>query len=120
MNVWMATVAISLGASIAATAHGEWRSDYAVALSTARAPDRPLLILLEKPNDPSQSLGSEALTGSEPWSTLDRKYELCRVDVTTNMGKKVRINSLINSLTGRLPCLASFSTAWSPPGHMAW
>lgn len=63
-----------------------WTADYGNALKKARAADRPLLVVLDDPASPDQRL-DQILDRSQ--SELLEKFELCRVDVTTEYGKKI-------------------------------
>ena len=65
----------------------QWLNDYGIALQAARLAQRPLLVVLEKPDDAEQRL--DVIDGSGQLSELLESYELCRVDVTTEYGQKV-------------------------------
>ena len=78
-------VAMSVVA-VVATDGAEWNQDYGKALEAAKKNSKPLLVVFE---EPSESL-SDAISPAEITSgSLLNPYELCRVDVTTPMGKKV-------------------------------
>ncbi len=64
-----------------------WLNDYGIALQAARLAQRPLLVVLEKPDDAEQRL--DVIVGSGQLGELLESYELCRVDVTTEYGQKV-------------------------------
>lgn len=65
----------------------QWLNDYGVAIQAARLAQRPLLVVLENPTDAGQRL--DFIDGSRQIGELLDNYELCRVDVTTEYGKKV-------------------------------
>ena len=64
-----------------------WLDDYGTALQVARLTQRPLLVVLENPHEKDQRLGEVA--DDERLAGLLSKFELCRVDVTTDYGKQV-------------------------------
>lgn len=66
-----------------------WQSDYGKALEASRADSRPLLIVLDKPNDPQAAAEEDQLTAEGEQEELLGAYECCHVDVTTEYGKKV-------------------------------
>ena len=62
----------------------EWHSDYGKALAETKKVSRPLFIVLE---EPEQTANVKQVSTSESKEHAD--YVLCRVDVTTDYGKKV-------------------------------
>jgi len=64
-----------------------WESDYGKALEQTRADSQPLLIVLDKPAADKEQL-NPALLGKGQAALLGA-YDLCRVDVTSEYGKKV-------------------------------
>lgn len=62
----------------------QWESDYGKALEQVRADDKPLLVVVEKPGQAVD----EALMETESDGAL-QKYDLCRVDASTEYGQKV-------------------------------
>ena len=64
-----------------------WLEDYGTALQVARLTQRPLLVVLENPHDKNQRWGD--VSDDERLAGLLSKFELCRVDVTTDYGKQV-------------------------------
>ncbi len=82
--VWLCAVAALLMFSTLANAI-EWQDDYGVALDAARLAKKPLLIVLEMPSD----RGSDSAEGDLVGSALLKPYELCSVDVSTPVGKRV-------------------------------
>lgn len=71
----------------APSADTQWLNDYGIAIQAARLAQRPLLVVLEKPDDAEQRL--DFVDGSGQIGELLENYELCRVDVTTEYGQKV-------------------------------
>ncbi len=69
------------------SADTQWLNDYGIAIQAARLAQRPLLVVLEKPDDAEQRL--DFVDGSGQLGELLESYELCRVDVTTEYGQKV-------------------------------
>jgi hypothetical protein len=70
----------------------EWEPSYGKALAETRTGNSPLLVVLEKPNSEegrvdAKLLSENKVSGKE--YELLRPYRLCRVDVTTQYGKKV-------------------------------
>ncbi|MCA9234724.1 MAG: hypothetical protein KDA44_04610 [Planctomycetales bacterium] len=65
-----------------------WHSDYGTALEATRKDARPLLIVIDAPQDAKQSVSADLLT-ADATEKLLAKYDLCRVDATTPYGKKV-------------------------------
>ena len=77
-------------APIAATAQQPiWTADYALGLAVCRAAEKPLLIVLEEPEQPSFKIQSASLITKETNHQLLANYTLCRVDVTTPYGQSV-------------------------------
>lgn len=84
------TIALLASSSIAATeAPSQWQSDYGKALAATRADNRPLLVVLENPGDPNAAVESNQMATEGPQAELLSAYQLCRIDVTTDYGKKV-------------------------------
>lgn len=83
----MAMVAFSTTA--VSTDAVQWQSDYGKALETSRADSRPLLIVLDNPNDPQAAAAEQQLAAEGEQQELLSSYECCHVDVTTEYGKKV-------------------------------
>ena len=60
--VHVLSVAALVLSTIAATdKQVEWQADYGKALAATRADDRPLLVVLDVPNDPKSAVGREQL-----------------------------------------------------------
>jgi hypothetical protein len=87
-----ALVAVSaLAASTVSTDSGslQWQADYGKALAATRDQERPLLVVLDVPDDPKSALEAEQLKTKGKQGKLLSAYELCHVDVSTKYGKKV-------------------------------
>lgn len=63
----------------------DWTSDYSEALTTARCEGRPMLVVLENREKAKERAGS--IFHVEP--KLLTQFEICRVDVGSDYGKKV-------------------------------
>jgi hypothetical protein len=90
-----ATIAASL---LAATPEApQWESDYGKALAATRADDRPLLVVLDYAQSPAQAseeanvqqVSRTSHTEAVPEAELLSPYRLCKVDVSTDYGKRV-------------------------------
>ncbi|MCA9263870.1 MAG: thioredoxin family protein [Planctomycetales bacterium] len=89
-SVVLFSSATTLPFASAMTPHSEvWNENYAEALDVARLTERPLLVVLEDPNDPAQRIENLKPNDGTKTGDLLMEYELCRVDVTTEYGKKV-------------------------------
>ena len=80
---------LTAAALLGAAPSGPWESDYAVALKQARAEGKPMLVVLHKPQVTGQRLRQVSLTADGEGRSLERFYQLCEVNVTTDYGKKV-------------------------------
>lgn len=78
------TLAIAAAVASPAVEAPQWESDYGKALEQVRADDRPLLVVLDKPGE---EVDAKLLSAKDD-KTLS-KYDLCRVDVSTEYGQKV-------------------------------
>jgi hypothetical protein len=76
-------------ASVTVTSELEWSSHYAQAKSAAATAQKPLLVVLEDPAEPSRRFDTERLASTEEQQDLLKHFQLCRVDVTTPYGKRV-------------------------------
>ena len=63
----------------------DWTEDYSEALSNARCDRRPMVVVLENPEKVKQRAGSIFHVERE----ILTKFEICRVDVGSDYGKKV-------------------------------
>lgn len=84
----VATFAAALGMVTASTSAPQWQSSYGTALEQTRSDDRPLLVVIDKPSEEGKHVGSDLLTGQDVAGLL-KPYDLCRVDASTEYGKKV-------------------------------
>ena len=97
MNVIVSASLISLmvvGSTVASTTvktskELKWSNHYAKAKDAARTANRPLLVVIENSKDPAQRFAAERLAANEKQRQLMRRFELCKVDVSTEYGKRV-------------------------------
>jgi hypothetical protein len=89
MTGLMTSLAIAVSLAQSTPIGEKWETDYATALHNAQADQRPLIVVLENPHNPTQAANPEALADSHGHPELLEEFELCRIDVTTKMGKKV-------------------------------
>lgn len=85
-------IAVSLlaaGSQAATPSASQWQADYGKALSATRKDDRPLLIVLDVPNDPQSAVEAKRLQADGQQAKLLGAYQLCHVDVSTEYGKRV-------------------------------
>lgn len=66
-----------------------WLDDYGVALRQCRVEGKPLLVVLERPEDQLPTSTKQASTYKAAENELLRQYKLCRIDVRTDYGKAV-------------------------------
>jgi hypothetical protein len=67
----------------------QWQADYGKALAATRSDHRPLLVVLDNPTEPQAHLDDALLKAEGEQGELLGAYQLCRVDATTEYGKKV-------------------------------
>jgi len=67
----------------------DWQADYGKALAATRSDQRPLLVVLDIPTNPQQSLSNELLATEGEQAKVLGAYELCHVDASTEYGQKV-------------------------------
>jgi hypothetical protein len=82
-----ALVAASFATSTPASL--DWQADYGKALAATRSDQRPLLVVLDIPSNPQQSLSTELLATEGDQAKVLGAYELCHVDASTEYGQKV-------------------------------
>jgi len=82
-----ATVILSSIVSTSSTS--QWQANYGKALAATRMDNRPLLIVLDVPSDPNLAVESKQLETTGEQSELLSAYQRCRIDVSTEYGKKV-------------------------------
>lgn len=68
----------------------EWATHYGQARKSAQQVQRPLLIVLEDPEKPTAKFNDGKLASGEGQKELLENFTLCRVDVSTPYGKKVK------------------------------
>lgn len=85
----LVTAMLAVSTIAAAPNRAQWQSDYGKALAATRADDRPLLVVLDVPNDPEAAVASEQLEAKGEQSELLGAYQRCHIDVSTEYGKKV-------------------------------
>jgi hypothetical protein len=66
----------------------QWSRHYDQAKRAARAAEQPLLVVIEDPSTPSERLDDSRLEAEQ--AKLLGDYHLCRVDVRTEYGRRVR------------------------------
>jgi hypothetical protein len=67
----------------------DWKSHYGDAKKAAQASGRPLLVVLDNPDQKDAAFDDQTLTGKDHQVELMKNYLLCRVDVSTPYGKRV-------------------------------
>lgn len=80
---------LMLSAVLGAPADGMWKNDYAQALEAARASQKPLLVVLHKPDEPKQAIQQVGFSDDSEQAALLKNYELCQIDVSTADGQAV-------------------------------
>jgi len=81
--------AIILSSIASASSSNSWQADYGKALAATRTDNRPLLIVLDVPSDPELAVESKQLETTGAQSELLGAYQRCRIDVSTEYGKKI-------------------------------
>lgn len=66
-----------------------WQADYGKALAATRSDQRPLLVVIDNPADPQAALAPKLLAADGEQAELLKSYRVCRVDASTEYGKKV-------------------------------
>ena len=74
---------------ITVSARDQWNTNYKSALMAARNNHKPLVVVLENTKDPDEALSQSTLELDENVASLLGKYELCRIDVSTEYGQKI-------------------------------
>ena len=97
MTSFLATAMLAIGVLASAPEPVQWQGNYGDALAATRAAtstddQQPLLVVLDEPQAAEARI-EPALLGEGAAPAVDTKvlkrYRLCRVDVSTNYGKKV-------------------------------
>lgn len=81
--VWVLLAAAGTGMSPRSS---RWNTNYGDALAAARCAQRPLIVVLEEPTAESGRLKALADARIQP---VLKHYEVCRVDITSDYGRKV-------------------------------
>ena len=66
-----------------------WNRHYADAKRAAQTSKRPMVVVLENPTSPQEKLDVRKLSDTDRSILRQENFELCRVDVNTNYGKRV-------------------------------
>jgi len=82
-------LAIALGATTATPTQLQWQTDYGKALAATRADSRPLLVVLDVPDNPKTTVETKQVAKDESQEKLLSAFQLCHVDASTAYGKKV-------------------------------
>ena len=85
----LAVAAVAASTFAVTPSEVQWQADYGKALAATRSDQRPLLVVLEDPADPNSSIEPKLLAAQGEQGELLKPYRLCRVDVSTEYGKKV-------------------------------
>lgn len=75
--------------SLAAAQPAQWEADYGTALAATRKSDRPLLVVLDAPQDEKTRIDAKLLDPKGAYAEQLGAYELCRVDAASDYGKRV-------------------------------
>lgn len=86
---FLAVAALAASSFAVTPAKVKWQADYGKALAATRNDERPLLVVIDNPADPQASVEAELLSTDGEQGKLLKPYRLCRVDVSTDYGKKV-------------------------------
>jgi hypothetical protein len=92
MMRYIATATLAVGLLATTPQAPVWQASYGKALQATREGNRPLLVVLDKPNSADARVEPELLSeGSISGNPVEalKPYQLCHVDVTSEYGKKV-------------------------------
>ena len=67
----------------------KWKEHYDKTKKSAQTANRPMLLVLENPTKKHEKIDETKLTPKERKILAQEKFELCRVDVNTDYGKRV-------------------------------
>lgn len=87
LSTWTC-VSVLAALTVGADTPSVWHADYGDALTQTKQDHQPLLVVLEDPADEAKSLDADLLKAESGAFPLD-SYALCRIDVTTEYGRKV-------------------------------
>lgn len=88
LSSWTLVSLIALTAAATTGGKTECSADYGKALAESREDGQPLVVVLDVPSDPAQSLDPSLLSADSGAFPL-ASYDLCHVDVSTEYGKEV-------------------------------
>lgn len=88
LSSWILMSLAALTAAATPSGDAAWEADYGQALEQTREDNRPLLVVLDDPTDESRRLDESLLDPTSGALPLGG-YDLCRVDVSTEYGKRV-------------------------------
>ena len=83
------TAIMLLASGVTANSELDWSNDYTKAKAHAREVRRPLLVIMEDPGNEKTKFNDQRLASRKEQIELMKKYQLCRVDVSTNYGRRV-------------------------------
>jgi hypothetical protein len=86
---YLAVAALAASTFAVTPAKVKWQADYGKALAATRSDQRPLLVILDNPADPEAAFEPKLLAAEGEHGQVLKSYRLCRVDVSTEYGKKV-------------------------------
>lgn len=86
---YLAVATIAASTLAVTSAKVQWQADYGKALAATRNDQRPLLVVLDNPADEKAAFDGKLLAAEGEQAELLKSYRLCRVDVSTEYGKKV-------------------------------
>jgi hypothetical protein len=86
---YLAAATIAASTLAVSTPKVKWQADYGKALAATRSDQRPLLVVLDTPTDPKAAFDAKLLAPEGEQGESLKSYRLCRVDVSTEYGKKV-------------------------------
>jgi len=89
MNVLLLAALFGVELAAAPPTGQNWHSDYGVALAETKEQGKPLLVVLENPDDEPSRIHQVSLARHSDRDELLEKYVLCRLDVRTEHGKKM-------------------------------
>lgn len=87
MQCGAAVLLLALG--VGADTNLEWNDNYGEVKRIAAQKKMPVVVVLEDPSKPSTSFSEKELEADPEQVKLLRKFQLCRIDVTSNYGKNV-------------------------------
>jgi hypothetical protein len=88
MNVMLMALFLSL--EVAPSDAGQiWHDDYGAALAETKQLKKPLLVVLENPDDEPSRIHQVSLQQQDERDELLKNYVLCKLDVRTEHGRKM-------------------------------